>query len=328
MTLSVVIPICNERDNLRPMVDQLHAALGPGDEAYEIVFVNDGSKDGSAELLDELAADDHRIRVVHLRKNFGQSAALDAGFQWAEGDVVVTLDGDLQNDPADVPKLVAKLREGYDLVHGWRKKRQDRFWDRRLPSTIANKLIARTTGYPVHDLGCALKAMKAEIAKELHLQGEMHRFITVLAAARGARCCEVETQHHPRIHGTTKYGLSRTFRVVLDWLTVLFWVYFSASPMKCFGGAAILSGFAAGAAALGAAAAFFLQASGVGLVLGVGSVVAAGLSIQCLVGGLLAEMLVRCLYHSQGLRPYAVRRLVNFDRSTDVASPTPLRCAA
>lgn len=324
MTVSVVVPICNERDNLRPLTEQLHAALAESGEDYEIILADDGSRDGSSELLDELAAADPLLRVIHLRRNFGQSAALDAGFQWAEGDVVVTLDGDLQNDPADIPRLVAKLREGYDLVHGWRKERQDRFWDRRLPSRIANVLIARTTGHGVHDLGCALKAMKAEIAKELHLQGEMHRFIAVLAVARGARVCEVETHHRARLHGTTKYGLSRTFRVILDWLTVLFLIRFTAAPMRCFGSAGLACGLLGGTATLGAGLLAWAGHGREAAVAGIAGLIGGGLCLQLLAVGLTAEIMVRAWYHSRGLRPYAIRNLVNFDRSAEAVPPLRL----
>src|SRR4051812_1912439 len=235
MMISVVVPICNELDNIPLLYQQLAAVLPSIGKPWEIVFVDDGSTDGSIQRLRDLAGRDERVKLVCFRRNYGQTAALHAGIEHAAGDVIVTLDGDLQNDPLDIPTLVAKLDEGHDLVHGWRKLRQDTLLTRKVPSRIANWLISKVTRFPIHDLGCTLKAMRREIADELELYGEMHRFIPILAHQRGARCCEVVTRHHPRRFGQTKYGLSRTLRVVLDLITVKYMLDYFASPMKLFG---------------------------------------------------------------------------------------------
>src|SRR5262245_5980402 len=235
MSISVVVPICNELQNIGPLYQQLAAVLPSLGRPWDIVFVDDGSTDGSTQRLKELAARDGRVKVVAFRRNYGQTAAMQAGIHHSTGDVIVTLDGDLQNDPLDIPTLVSKLDEGYDLVHGWRKQRQDTLLTRTLPSRVANWLISRVTGFPIHDLGCTLKAIRREIAVELELYGEMHRFIPILAHQRGAKCTEVVTRHHPRRFGHTKYGLSRTVRVVLDLVTVKYMLDYFASPMKLFG---------------------------------------------------------------------------------------------
>ena len=215
MSLSVVIPICNERENIRPLYLSLTAVLNGGGRDYEILFIDDGSNDGSSEELSDLATHDPDVKVIRFARNYGQTAALAAGIEHASGDVIVTLDGDRQNDPADIPLLLAKLDEGFDFVHGWRKDRHDAF-HRTLPSQLANWLIRRVTGVPLHDVGCTLKAMRREVARVLPLVGDMHRFIPILAHAGGARCAQVVVRHHPRRAGQTKYGLGRTFRVLRD----------------------------------------------------------------------------------------------------------------
>ncbi len=207
----------------------------PGLSEYEIILVDDGSTDGSLALMEQIAICDPHVRVLEFRKNFGQTAAMAAGIQAAMGDVIITMDGDLQNDPTDIPLMLAKIDEGYDLVHGWRKDRQDAFLSRKLPSRIANWLISRVTVFPVHDLGCTLKAIRREIAQELELFGEMHRFIPILAHCRGAKCTEIVTKHHPRKFGKSKYGLSCMLRVLLDLLTVKYLIQYLPSPMRLFG---------------------------------------------------------------------------------------------
>ena len=204
MDVSIVIPVYNEEESIGPLFESIEAVINRLQNDSEIVFVNDGSTDGSAEVLDALAARDPRVKVVHFRRNFGQTAAMTAGFQYASGSVIVTMDADLQNDPTDIPKMLDKLDEGYDLVHGWRRHRQDAFLNRRLPSIVANWLISRVTGFPVRDLGCTLKAIRCEIADDLRLYGEMHRFIPILAHCQGARCVELTTKHHARKFGETK----------------------------------------------------------------------------------------------------------------------------
>ncbi len=309
MKISIVVPVYNEVDNLEPLHFALSDVLRRQNAAYEILLVDDGSTDGSLELAERLAEQDPRVRVVELARNFGQTAALDAGLRLATGDVIVTLDADLQNEPADIPRLLEKLDEGFDLVYGWRKNRHDRWWSRRLPSRIANELIRRVTGFPAHDIGCTLKAMRRETAGRLKLYGEMHRFIPILAHAQGARCAEIVAQHHPRRRGQTKYGLGRTLRVAVDLLLVQFLTRYAACPMRLLGplGAAGLA-----AAAVAASAALLSGAwLGLGLAaaaLGVLAAVAAVGGIQLLGLGLVAELLMRSYFESRDERPYTIRR--------------------
>ncbi|MGH7964691.1 MAG: glycosyltransferase family 2 protein, partial [Candidatus Binatia bacterium] len=235
MDLSIVVPAYNEVDNLQPLCQQIHAALAPTGWTYELVIVDDGSTDGSAECLARLHADDPRIKVLRFRRNFGQTAALAAGFAYAHGEVIVSLDGDLQNDPADIPRLVAKLDEGYDLVNGWRVDRQDPFLRRRLPSQVANFIISLTTRVKLHDYGCTLKAFRRDVAKSLKLYGEMHRFIPALVGDLGGKITEMPVTHHPRRRGRSKYGLTRTLWVLLDLLTVKFLSSYATRPSHLFG---------------------------------------------------------------------------------------------
>lgn len=320
MSLSVVIPIYNERDNIELLYGALTAALDAFGRPFELLFVNDGSRDGSTAKLDELAARDARVKIVDFRRNYGQTAAMQAGIQHASLDYVVTIDGDLQNDPTDIPLMVAKLEEGYDLVHGWRKHRQDTFVNRKLPSKIANWVISKVTGFPVHDLGCTLKVIRREIAQELELYGELHRFIPILAHWHGARCVEIETKHHPRRFGTTKYGIGRTTRVVLDLMTVKFLIRYSVSPMKLFGGLGLTS---VGVGLLSAAATIGMKLFGgidmTGNPLLLLSVLGTVVGVQFFVLGLLGEVCSRIYFACRDREPYAVRRLVNFEPATTVA---------
>ena len=236
--VSVLIPVHDERENLRPLYEQLDAALGGlTDLSWEVVFIDDGSSDGSGAVLTELAAAaPERVRVLVLRRNYGQTAALDAGFQHARGRILVPLDADLQNDPADIPALLGEIARGADLVSGWRRRRHDTFVTRRLPSWFANALIARVTGVQIHDFGCTLKAYRREVLEGVRLYGEMHRFIPVYAAWNGAKVVEREVHHRPRLWGRSKYGLQRTLKVVLDLLTVLFLQRgYAARPIHVFG---------------------------------------------------------------------------------------------
>ena len=314
MDLSIVVPVYNERENVRAVHAAVTSALADYGRSYELLFIDDGSRDGTLAELEQLAAGDDRVKIVQFRRNFGQTAALDAGLHLAAGEIIVTLDGDLQNDPQDIPALIARLEEGYDLVQGWRKNRQDRFLSRTLPSRIANWLISRVTGFPVHDLGCTLKAMRREIAQDLNLYGEMHRFIPILAHWRGARCTELVTRHHPRKFGESKYGLSRTTRVLLDLVTVKFLIEYSVSPMRLFGNMGLGCGalaVASGLATLGMKLFQQVDMTGNPLLL---------LTVLCLLGGsqlfvlgMLGEFCGRIYYEAQDKQPYAIRRLVNFD---------------
>lgn len=314
MSVSLVIPMYNERDNVRPFYEQLAAVCAKIPDPAEIIFVDDGSRDGTAEHLNELAELDSRVKIVRFRRNYGQTAAMQAGIQHASHAIIVTLDGDMQNEPNDIPMMIAKLGEGYDLVHGWRKQRQDAWVNRKLPSRMANWLISKTTRFPIHDLGCTLKAMRREIAQELELYGEMHRFIPILAHARGARCAEVVVRHHPRRFGQTKYGISRTIRVVLDLITVKYMLDYFASPMKLFGRFGLMSialGMLAGVATIGMKFGGGVDMTGNPLLLL--TVLSSMLGVQFLSLGLLGEVNARIYYATQRNQNYAIRELINFD---------------
>ncbi len=328
MHISIVIPVYNEVENIQPLYRQLQSANYAADDSYEVIFVDDGSTDGSFVQLCELADRDASVRVIQFRRNYGQTAAMQAGLEAASGDVIVTLDGDLQNDPADIPMMIQKIEEGYDLVHGWRKNRQDALISRKLPSLLANRLISWATGLPIRDLGCTLKAIRREIADELELYGEMHRFIPILAAQRGARCVEVVTNHRARKFGTSKYGISRTIQVLLDLCTVKFMQEYFANPMKLFGK------LAAGCMALSLASLttvigmkLLRQVDMTGnplLLLGVFCCLA---SLQLLSLGLLGEVNSRIYYQRDGNRPFAIAQKIGFHTNATDSRETVLRAA-
>jgi len=309
--LSVVVPLLDEQDNLRPLYEQLAKALkdsGP----YELIFVDDGSTDASFEILKDFHAADPRVHVVRFRKNFGQTAAMSAGFAHARGDVIVAMDADLQNDPADIPMLVSKLHEGYDVVSGWRKKRHDAALTRRLPSRVANWLISTITGVKLHDYGCTLKAYRREVLAETRLYGEMHRFIPALASWSGAHIAECVVNHRPRTAGKAKYGLQRTFKVVLDLITVKFLGSFSTKPIYIFGGLGGLTAlfaFLFGLLVLSQKINRGVDVSGNPLFL-----LAAVLlitTVQFILMGLLAELLVRTYHESQNRPTYVIREILD-----------------
>ena len=311
--LSIVVPVYDEVDNILPLYGQLNDVLLHLGYDYELIFIDDGSGDGTQQCLRELAENDPSVKVVLFRKNYGQTAALQAGMQMAVGEVIVTMDGDLQNDPEDIPMMIDKLDQDYDLVHGWRTHRKDHFFRRRLPSRIANWIISTFTGFPIHDLGCTLKVMRREIAQDLELYGEMHRFIPILAHHRGARCIEVATRHHPRRAGKTKYGLGRTLRVVFDLMTVKFILDYIASPMKLFGmfGMACLmtAGFSATAVI---AMKWAGQVDMTGNPLLLLTVLSTMVGVQFLSLGLLGEVNSRTYYAAQNKRHYSIRETLNF----------------
>ena len=241
VALSIVVPIYNEEESLPFLVNQLLEVLQPMEETFEVVLVNDGSSDNSAEVIRKLSFDIPELVGVLLRKNYGQTAAMAAGFDISSGEIVVTLDGDLQNDPADIPLLVNKIRDGFDLVSGWRYRRQDAAISRKLPSKIANRLIGKVTGVRLNDYGCSLKAYRKEVLTDMRLYGELHRFLPVLANIEGARITEVKVNHRARQFGSSKYGIDRTFRVLMDLLTVWFMNRFLTRPMYVFGFGGILA---------------------------------------------------------------------------------------
>lgn len=315
MDLSVIIPIKDEVDNLRPLHDRVRSALAPLGLTYEVVVVDDGSTDGSFELLRELAAADPRLKVVRLRRNFGQTPALRAGIDWSAGDVLVTMDGDLQNDPADIPRLLEVLDEGYDAVLGLRAKRQDNFLIRKLPSWIANWMIRKVTGVHIKDLGCTLRALRRDLAEGLPLYGEMHRFIGVLAQQYGARLAQIPVKHHPRTAGKTKYNLTRTVRVVLDLITVKFMHSYLTRPMHVMGLAGLVS-MGLGILSLLAAVGWKKVFNGpfiTGNPLFYFSVLLELAGVQFLSLGLLGEVLTRTYFESQGKHAYTVRTTLNLD---------------
>jgi glycosyltransferase involved in cell wall biosynthesis len=316
MDVSIVIPIKDERDNLERLHERLRQALDPLHKCCEIVFVDDGSTDGSFEILQRLAAADARVKVVRLRRNFGQSAALQAGIDHAAGDVLVTMDGDLQNDPADIPMLLDKLAEGYDAVLGQRANRRDSFVIRKLPSLAANWLIRNVTGTQFKDMGCTLRAMRRELATSLSLYGEMHRFISVLAQQQGARMVQVPVRHHQRTAGQTKYNLTRTFRVLLDLITVKFLHNYLTRPMHLMGSAGLVS-MALGFLSLFATVAMkvFLDADMTGNPLLLLTVLLVVLGVQFISLGLIGELMSRTYFESQGKRAYTVGQTLNFEES-------------
>ena len=308
-TLSIVIPVFNEEENIPLLADEIRRALEPQGIVYEVIAVDDGSTDGSWSRLEAVRAADPRWILVALRRNFGQTAALSAGFDHARGEVIVPLDGDLQNDPADIPRLLALAAE-YDIVSGWRKNRQDRLLSRRLPSLLANWLISKVTGIHLHDYGCTLKAYRREVVEHLRLYGEMHRFIPAIASWMGITIVEVETHHRPRRFGRSKYGITRTVRVVLDLITVKFLLSFATRPIQVFG----MLGM--GAVGIGVAIGAYLTALKLFLGAQIGgrpllflAVLLIVVGVQFVVMGLLGEMLVRVYHESQRKPIYMVKRV-------------------
>jgi glycosyltransferase involved in cell wall biosynthesis len=307
--LSVVIPVYNEVENVRDLHQELTAALEPLGRPYEILLVDDGSTDGTPAALEAIERDDRRVRVLRLRRNFGQTAAFSAGFDHARGDVIVTSDGDLQNDPRDIPALLARLDEGYDMVCGWRRRRHDSF-SRVLPSRVANGIISWSTGVHLHDYGCSLKAIRAEVVKGLRLYGEMHRFIPAVASWMGVTVTEMEVNHRPRTRGRSKYGLGRTLRVLLDLFTVKFLLAYGTRPAHFFGKLGLAAG-GSGTAILGYLAYIRLfQDTAIWgrplLLLGF-LLFLTGLILVCF--GLVAELLVRIYHESQGKPIYVVKEI-------------------
>src|SRR5438067_1002490 len=314
--ISVFLPVFEEEPNLRPLHEKLDKALEQLGRTAEIIYVDDGSRDGSLGILRELAMKDARVRVVALRRNYGQTAAMAAGIDAARGRVLIPMDADLQNDPADIKRLLEKLDEGYDVVSGWRRNRQDVFLTRKLPSMIANRLISWISGVYLHDYGCSLKAYRRESLADVQLYGEMHRFIPIYASWSGARVTEIPVEHHARTMGKSKYGLSRTIKVIFDLMTIKFMASYQTKPLYVFGWVGLLT-FAI--SLICAVLAFLMKfanwphhADFIQTPLPVLTMVLLVLGVQFFFMGLLAEMLVRTYHESQAKPIYAVRERINF----------------
>jgi glycosyltransferase involved in cell wall biosynthesis len=311
MDLSLIIPIFNEEQNIRPLYAQLKEAVEGLGLSYEIIAVDDGSSDRSFAILKELHAHDRYLKVVRFRRNFGQTAAFAAGFDHSKGKIVITMDADLQNDPADIPLLLDKVKEGYDVVSGWRVNRQDPFLTRRLPSMIANWLISQVTGVHLHDYGCSLKAYRREVVKGVQLYGELHRFIPALSSWMGVTVAEVPVRHHPRRFGKSKYGISRTMRVLLDLITVRFLLSYSTRPIQIFGGLGLL------ASAIGFALGVYLTLVKIVMGQDIGNrpllllaVLLMLVGVQLVGMGLLGELVIRTYYEARGKAIYVVREVL------------------
>ena len=317
--VSVTVPLFNEEENVARLYQELSSVMIGMKCEYELIFVDDGSQDRTVQNLARISRNDPSVRIIEFRRNFGQTAAMAAGLEHAQGSIVITMDGDLQNDPSEIPQMIAKLEEGYDLVAGWRKNRQDKLISRKLPSKIANKIISKFTKVKLHDYGCSLKVMTKEVAKGIKLYGEMHRFIPALAAEMGARIAEVPVNHRARQFGKSKYGISRTLRVILDLITVKFFLGYSKRPIHLFGTIGLLAGI------FGSLTLAFITVQKVFLNIPMGNrpLLALGvmlvlIGIQFLVFGLLAEVLARTYYESQNKRIYSVRRYIEPGRKNNL----------
>ncbi|MBN2301632.1 MAG: glycosyltransferase family 2 protein [Lentisphaerae bacterium] len=326
MDLSIVVPVYNEVENVEILCDRIHESLSVIGRSYEVLLVDDGSSDGTWDKLVALSKKYPNLHLIHFRGNFGQTAAMSAGIRESNGDIIVTMDADLQNDPSDIPLLLECINRGADVASGWRKDRKDKFLSRRLPSIIANKLISKITGITLHDYGCTLKAYRREVIKDVHLYGEMHRFIPALASWVGATVDEVIVKHYPRIAGESKYGISRTLRVVLDLLTVKFLLRYSRGPIQIFGKIGMIFGFPGLLLLLGMILAHLSH-------LLLGTEFAAGLvkrpfwimssfmliffGVQFVCMGLLAEIQIRTWYESQDKATYVIKETVKSSRASN-----------
>lgn len=316
MDISLIIPIYNEEENIPLLYAEIKEVMDATEHTYEMIFVDDGSSDTSVQVLENLSKENAAVVVVSLRRNFGQTAAMSAGFDHAQGEITITMDGDLQNDPHDIPAMVAKLNDGYDVVTGWRFDRKDPFISRKLPSMLANKLISWVTGVSLHDYGCTLKAFKREVTENIHLYGEMHRFIPAIASGMGISFTEVKVNHRARRFGTSKYGISRTIRVVLDLLTVKFMLSYATRPLHVFGTVGVLSTGLGGLIAM----IMLIQRQFFDIALAnrpllLLAVLLMFMGVQFITLGLLAELVVRTYHESQKKPIYYVRRI--FGRSSE-----------
>lgn len=312
--VSVTIPVFNEEKNINSLYEKLINVLDLMSCNYEIIFVNDGSKDASPDVLNALAENDTKVKVIHFTRNFGQTAAMMAGFDHATGDIIIPMDADLQNDPEDIPRLVAKLSQGFDLCSGWRKDRKDSTVRKVLVSRIANKLVSKISGVRLKDYGCTLKAYRKKVIKGVRLYGEMHRFIPIYASWEGAKITELPVKHHPRVHGKSSYGLERTFKVLLDLIVITFLDNYAQKPIYVFGGAGVVC-FMASIGTL-AYATWLKVIKGISYILTPLPVLASMTmlaSFMCVLMGLLAEMIMRTYYETQQKSIYLVEELKNLE---------------
>ncbi|MBN1271499.1 MAG: glycosyltransferase family 2 protein [Candidatus Aminicenantes bacterium] len=312
--LSIVIPIYNEAKNIPDLYEELLPVLKKLEKSYEVIFIDDGSWDDSYPILKAIQKKDPKVKLIKFRKNFGQTAALAAGFDYAKGDIIVTLDGDLQNDPRDIPPLIEKIGQGFDIVSGWRLKRKDKFLTRRLPSAIANRLISWMTKVKLHDYGCTLKAFRKDVVKNLRLYGEMHRFIPALASEIGASITEIKVNHRPRKKGKSKYTIMRTPRVILDLITVKFMLSYSTRPLQIFGFFGFITGFTG--VVIGIILSYkrlILKHSIAGRPLLLLAILLTVTGIQFVTLGLLAEIMVRAYHESSAKKIYYIREIIDSD---------------
>lgn len=312
--VSIVIPVFNEAENVGPLHEEIAAAIKSRPEGYEIIFIDDGSSDGSLAELKKIRDLDSRVKIIHFRKNFGQSAAISAGFAFCHGEVVITMDADLQNDPAHIPLLVDKVAEGYDIVNGWRKDRHDKWLTRKVPSFFGNKLISWITGTKLHDYGCTLRGFRSDVVKNLKLYGEMHRYIPAIASRMGIKSTEILVNHRARKFGKSKYGLGRTFRVVIDLISLKFLLAYSHRPLQIFGGAGLLMILTGMVSGLYLTYSKFILNQGIsGRPLLFFTLLMIFLGFQAISLGLLAEMLSRIYHEGFDKNEYAIRELIGFE---------------
>lgn len=312
LSISIIIPVYNEAENLETLYEEIVNAVASPYPDYEIIFINDGSIDQTQEVLTKLHRKDPRVKVIQFRKNFGQSAAISAGFDHCSGDVIVTLDADLQNDPADIPMVVNKLLEGYDMVNGWRKNRQDPLFSKKIPSFFGNKLVSFITKVKLHDYGCSLRAIRREVARNLKLYGEMHRYVPAIASRMGIRSVEIPVNHRKRLHGKSKYGIGRTFRVILDLISIKYLLSFSHRPLQVFGGMGLLMmslGFLSG---LWLTYVRYIKLETANRPLLFLTVLLIFLGFQMITLGLIAEMLTRIYNVGLNQTVYTVREMIGF----------------
>lgn len=310
--ISVIVPVYNEQDNLKPLYDEITGSLD-GKYTFEIIFTDDGSTDDSCEILKDIADNDQRVKVIFFRRNFGQTAAMSAGFDHAKAEIIIPLDADRQNDPADIPELINKLNQGYDIVSGWRKDRKDKTVTRKIPSKMANWIIGKLTGVQLHDYGCSLKAYRSEVLKQINLYGEMHRFIPALASWSGAKITEIPVNHRPRTAGVAKYGLERTVKVILDLMTVKFLGSYATKPIYIFGGLGIFSGMGSILSGLAVLYMKYISETRLSMNRNPLLVLCAILfiaTIQFMLMGLLAEMMVRTYHESQDRPIYVIKEII------------------